>query len=73
MADRIDGLCAANHEAWRLHQQIVTRFTMDAQAVGMVLLRLTAGFSRDTFAELLERFTILYDALHPPTERPTED
>lgn len=65
----IEDLDAPNRDAWSLYRQIVTRFTVDAQVVPLALSRLTADRDPDAFAELLDRFAVLYDALSPPKEQ----
>lgn len=65
VAAHIETMDRANREAWSLYRQVVSRFTMDTQAVPVVLQRLTADLDADEFAETLARFEILYDAVCP--------
>lgn len=66
VAHWIDTLDAPNREAWRLYRQVVTRFTVDAQAIPLVLSRITADYDVDSFTELLDRFAVLHDVMCPP-------
>jgi hypothetical protein len=63
---------AENVAAWKMFQQVMSRFTVDTHAVSTVLERLTSDMDGRTFADLLERFAILYDALCPAPERKPE-
>lgn len=68
VAAQIEALDGVNREAWHLFRQVVSRFTVESQAVNVVLQRVTADRSLDEFTELLARFEILYDAVCPPRE-----
>jgi hypothetical protein len=57
---------AANAEAWELFKRTMSRFTVDTHTVGLVLDRLDTDITAQTFPDLVERFAIIYDALHPP-------
>jgi hypothetical protein len=56
----------ANAEAWELFKRTMSRFTVDTHTVGLVLDRLDTDITAQTFPDLVERFAIIYDALHPP-------
>lgn len=59
-------------EAWGLFQRIFTRLTFDAHAVPVVLHKLAGERHPDDFADLMERFSILYDVLCPPQDTTKE-
>lgn len=61
-----------NAEAWRLFQTTVTRFTVDTQTVALVLTRIAGDWPGDAFADLLARFSILYDVVNPPRAEDAE-
>jgi hypothetical protein len=73
VAGQIDGLCAENLAAWRQYREAVTRFAVDTQTVALVIQRCTADLDRDEFADLMERFAVLYNALCPPRQQKTSE
>jgi hypothetical protein len=60
---------APNDHAWRMFHQAVNRFTADTHTVHLSLERLTNGMEPDAFADLMERFEVLYDVFCPAPER----
>lgn len=64
---------AANLDAWRLFHQIVGRFTIETHATGIALERLTVGLEPEAFADLLDRFAILFDVMCPPSSKEQTD
>ncbi len=72
VAQQIDGLDAQNHDAYRLYQQVVTRFAVEAHAIPLALSRITEDLSQDEFTDLWERFGVLHDVFCPPPERGSE-
>lgn len=66
MSEAIDKLDAQNYEAYRLYQQVVTRFAVEAHAIPLALQRMTADWSLDEFADLWDRFGVLHDVFCPP-------
>jgi hypothetical protein len=61
-----------NAAAWDLFHQVVTRFTGDTFMTGIVFQRLTRRLDDDTYADVLKRCEILYDALCPAPEKTEE-
>lgn len=68
-AERLEGLCQENRDAWALFRQAVNRFTMDTHTVPLVLHRLTADRDGLAFEDMTERLALLYDVLCPPPKR----
>lgn len=66
VAMQIDGLCAVNKRAWKMYRRVLSRFAADTHAIPLVLHRVTADLDLDDFADLMDRFAILYDVLCPP-------
>lgn len=71
MREALEGLWPENAEAWRLFQQTVTRFAADLQLTSAVLARLVPDGEMDaeTFGELLERLSVIYEWLYPPVAK----
>lgn len=59
---------AENADAWRWFHRVFSRFTVDTHVAHVLLTRLIAEREFEDASELMERFTILYDALQPPPE-----
>lgn len=55
-----------NVVAWSLFHTVVTRMTKDTGTAAMILDRLTRDADPETFAALVERFTVLYEVFCPP-------
>jgi hypothetical protein len=70
VADRLEGLCGANREAYDKYRQVVTRFNVDTHAAPLVLRRITEDLDQFAFEDLIERFGILHDVLNPPPKDP---
>lgn len=70
VADALDQLYAddANRQAWQLFRQVATRFLSDAHAIPLALERLTADMDAETFADVVERLTVIYNVVCPPKE-----
>ena len=58
----------ANGEAWRVFHRIFSRFTVDTHIASVVLEHVLAGHETEDTLTLVDRFTLLYDILHPPPE-----
>ena len=54
-----------NVRAWRLFQQVATRFLFDGHGVGQAFDRLTAHESPEDYRRLLARVSVLYDEWYP--------
>jgi hypothetical protein len=63
---------SANAEAWRLFNQVYTRLTFDTHCASVVLTKLAGDRDPEAFAELVDRFSVLYDTLYPPPEKKPE-
>lgn len=72
VAEHLDGLCVENRAAWQTYQQVVTRFTVDTHTTALVLRRVTEDLDAVAFEDLVERLSIVHDALHPPPEQKTD-
>jgi hypothetical protein len=70
VADRLAELDhdADNAEAWSLFHRCVSRFTVDTHITSVMVARELADREVHDAYDLLERFTLLYDILHPPPE-----
>jgi hypothetical protein len=65
--DAIEGLWPENAEAWRIFQQVVTRFTVDLHAGNEVLRRATAHVDDvEEFGALMDRLSLIYELVYPP-------
>ena len=62
-----------NAAAWRLFQQTVNRFTIDAHLVAETVRRATSGLDDAAYADLMARFAIVYEAVCPPPQRETTE
>lgn len=60
-----------NIAAWRLFQQLRTRFVVDAGFVGGAFQMYTAEWSNDLRVDVLERLSVIYDLIIPPPEVPS--
>lgn len=55
-----------NADAWRLFHKLFSRFTVDTHTASVLLEKLIAERDTDDAFDLMDRFTLLYDTLHPP-------
>lgn len=55
-----------NAEAWRLFHKLFSRFTVDTHTAAVLLEKLIAERETDDAFDLMDRFTLLYETLHPP-------
>jgi len=60
---------ADNAEAWALFHRTFTRFTVDTHVASVLLTKLIDSRESEAAMDLVERFALLYDALHPPPEK----
>jgi len=58
-----------NAEAWALFHRTFTRFTVDTHVASVLLTKLISEREPSEALELVDRFAVLYDALHPPPEK----
>ena len=63
-----DGLRPENLRAWRVWQQVGTRFAVDFGTGGYHLQKLTEGWPAEEVDDLMARLAVLYDTLHPARE-----
>lgn len=63
----------ACEEAWRLYRQTVNRFTIETHSVAVPLRQLAAERSPEDFADLMERFQLLFDTLHPAPAQESQE
>lgn len=61
-----EGLWPENRAAWGLSRRLLTRFTVDLHALPIALDRATRDLPAEDFLDLLDRLTMIYDALAPP-------
>lgn len=64
-ATRTARLEEENRRAWVVFHQCASRFCVDTQTAGLVLSRLTAQDTDETFDDLIARMGVLYDVLVP--------
>lgn len=65
MAAALDGLWPENRDAWHLYQRIVSRFTVDCQVLGPLLLRVVDGRDLDDALDVVQRLSLIYQELGP--------
>jgi hypothetical protein len=71
VADALEDLWSENAEAWRLFNQMATRFTADLHLGGEVFRRLTAEVvDAEDLGDLLDRLSLIYELLYPPPPMP---
>lgn len=56
------------HDAWTLFHRVFSRLTVEAHVAGIALEKVAGDRDPDSFAELMARFGIIYDALCPPPD-----
>ena len=71
MREALEGLWPENAEAWRIFQQVVTRFTADLDLAAAVLTAALAEADLDSVGDLLARLSVIYEWLYPPPTRTT--
>lgn len=64
VAEHLEGLDAANAQAWTIFQQLATRLVVDAKLGPEVFRRMTEDV--EEIEPLLTRLGILYDVMMPP-------
>lgn len=70
----LEDLWPENAEAWRLYHSLVSRFVADLGAGAEALRRATSGVADgEAWAELLERLSLIYDLLCPPSTPAAKD
>ena len=55
-----------NAEAWRVFQGLASRLLVDWHLGPEVLRRLSEDFGPESFRDLMERLTVVYDLIYPP-------
>jgi hypothetical protein len=64
---QVDGLDAENAEAWRTYAKLTShRWVWDTQCGTWWVGELFGGMDPDARDELMERVSVIYDAMHPP-------
>ncbi len=65
--ERLEELDPANREAWQVFGQVVSRLCVDVPGlVSPILARVVSDKSGDDATDLLQRMTLIYDAVSPP-------
>ena len=61
-----------NREAWILFHQLACRFSMDFQATPPVLATVLRECDAEESLDLLQRLSVIYDAIYPPPKKTPE-
>lgn len=66
----VDALDGENADAWRRYAALTAhRWVYDLQAAAWRLDQVFADLDEDDREETMTRVSIIYDAMHPPTEK----
>jgi hypothetical protein len=60
-------------QAWELFGRVYSRFTADSKTAAVVLDRLTQGWTKEAFDDLIARFTLVHGLLYPVKKQIRED
>lgn len=61
-----------NREAWRIYEQLISRFTFDTHSVGVLLERVLRDREAEEAVDLVARLALIYDEVVPVTVQKTE-